>query len=339
MGVFFTATGLSVHHYSQGSPFILDLIIPPAVAIYLLGTLAYIVKYPSKVSSVIHSLIFIGIFGLCVPAWYYSLLAFGSDQHTLLEVLPPITPIIFPLAMVIVTFLKPPLAIRTFLLTWIMFSAPILAYLMTHSSELNSPRGIEIAVTLGPIMFFVITMLLVSRSLKQEVLQLYDEKSDLKIISEQDVLTGLLNRRAGQEILKQTIKQTDSSFGLVLFDIDQFKRVNDVHGHDVGDRTLQDIVLRCQTRVRSHDYFIRWGGEEFMLILIDVGLQKTWALAEELRVLISAEVLSTGLTSSASFGVTIRHDSDDKESLFKRVDVALYDAKNSGRNTVVSKVY
>ena len=125
-------------------------------------------------------------------------------------------------------------------------------------------------------------MLLVSRSLKQEVLQLYDEKSDLKLISEQDVLTGLLNRRAGQEILKQTIKQTDSSFGLVLFDIDQFKRVNDAHWHDVGDKTLQDIVMRCQTRVRSHDYFIRWGGEEFMLILIDVGLQKTWALAENM---------------------------------------------------------
>jgi hypothetical protein len=140
-GTFFTAISLSVHHYLQESPFILDLIIPPAVAIYLLGTLAYIVKYPSKISSVIQPLIFIGIFSLCLPAWYYSLLAFGSDQYTLLEVLPPITPIIFPLAMVIVTFLKPHLAIRTFLLTWIMFSAPILAYLMTHSSELSSLRG------------------------------------------------------------------------------------------------------------------------------------------------------------------------------------------------------
>jgi diguanylate cyclase (GGDEF)-like protein len=338
IGAFLTACGVSIHHYFQESAFILDLVIPPTLAIYLLGTLAYIAKYPSKVSGVIQPLIFVAIFALCVPAWYYSLFAFRSDQHTLLEILPPITPIIFPLALAIVAFLKPHQAPAVFLVTWLIFSAPILAYLMTHSSELSSPRGIEIAVTLGPIMLSVIALLLTSQRLKQEVLQLYDQKSDLKTIAEQDVLTGLLNRRAGQELLRKALKQTDSYFGLIMFDIDRFKSVNDEHGHDVGDKTLQDIVQRCKSRVRLHDFFIRWGGEEFMLILPDANLDETIALAEELRVLIAAKPLSNGLVSAASFGGTIRHGSDDTDSLFKRVDEALYEAKNSGRNKVVSKV-
>jgi diguanylate cyclase (GGDEF)-like protein len=338
IGAFLTACGVSIHHYFQVSPFILDLVIPPTLAIYLLVNLAYIAKYPNKISVVIQALIFVAIIALCVPAWYYPLLAFRSDQHTLLEILPPITPIIFPLALGIVAFLNPRHAPPVFLLTWLVFSAPILTYLITHSSELSSPRGIEIAVTLGPIMLSVITLLLASQGLKQEVLQLYAQKSDLKTIAEQDVLTGLLNRRAGQELLKKALQQTDSNFGLILFDVDRFKRVNDEHGHDVGDKALQNIVQRCKSRVRLHDFFIRWGGEEFMLILPDANLDETFALAEELRVLIAAKPLSNGLVSAASFGGTIRQSFDDTASLFKRVDEALYEAKNSGRNKVVSKI-
>jgi diguanylate cyclase (GGDEF)-like protein len=187
-------------------------------------------------------------------------------------------------------------------------------------------------------MLSVFILLLFSQSLKQQVLHLSDQKNDLKMMSEQDVLTGLLNRRAGQELLKQSIKQADSVFGLILFDIDRFKSVNDQHGHQIGDKTLQDIVRRCKTRVRSHDYFIRWGGEEFMLLLPDATLAESKALAEELRALIATKPLSTGLQSSASFGVTTKNDEDSELSVFKRVDDALFLAKNGGRNKVVSEV-
>lgn len=338
IGAFITACGLTIHHYTLETPFVIDLIFPPAVAVYLLGTLIYIAKHPSNISHVVQPLIFVAIFSLCVPAWYFTALAFSSDEYALLEILPPLTPILFPVAIGIVAFLKPTLAFRVFLATWVIFSLPILTYLILHPSQLSSPRGVEIAVTLGPIMLSVFILLLFSQSLKQQVLHLSDQKNDLKMMSEQDVLTGLLNRRAGQELLKQSIKQADSVFGLILFDIDRFKSVNDQHGHQIGDKTLQDIVRRCKTRVRSHDYFIRWGGEEFMLLLPDATLAESKALAEELRALIATKPLSTGLQSSASFGVTTKNDEDSELSVFKRVDDALFLAKNGGRNKVVSEV-
>jgi diguanylate cyclase (GGDEF)-like protein len=337
-GAFLTAAGVSVYHYLQDEPLLLDLIVPPIFTIYLFTVMIYLLKFPDKIAVVIRPSIFMAILALCVPAWYYSLIAFGASDVNLITIMPPITPMLFPVALAIVVFLTPRLAMNTFLLTWIAFGAPIAAYLVTHQEEMLSPRGIEILVTLGPIMFSVFTLLLASLSLKKEVLQLHDQKSDLKLLSEQDALTALLNRRAGEAMLKKATQVVDSPFGVILFDIDHFKSVNDEHGHDVGDKTLQEIVLRCQTRVRSHDYFIRWGGEEFMLIMFDVGLEETSALADELRVLICAEALSTGLLSSASFGVTIKHDLDDKDSIFKRADEALYEAKNTGRNKVVNKL-
>jgi diguanylate cyclase (GGDEF)-like protein len=337
VGAFLMALGVSIHHYLQNEPFLFDLIIPPALATYLLIVMVFLFKFPDKIMAVIKPSIFIAIFAVCSPAWYYSLIAFNSDELQLVEIMPPITPMLFPISLAIVVFLNSRLAIYTALSTWILFSTPIVAYLLAHHDEMVSARGVEILVTLVPIMFSVLALLLTSHRLKNEVMQLHEQKSDLKLLSEQDALTGLLNRRAGEAMLKNTNQQADFPFGLVLFDIDHFKSVNDEHGHDVGDKILRETVLRCKTRVRSHDFFIRWGGEEFMLIMLDTNLEETLAIAEALRVLISAEPMSTGLMISASFGVTLSHDLDDQNTLFKRADEALYKAKNSGRNKVVCK--
>ncbi len=337
-GGLLTTAGMSVFHVMQENAFLINLVLPPAISIYLIISILYLYKHPDSVGNVLQLTIFTGAILLCVPAWYFTILASGSEDVLFVEVMPPVIPILFPVTMSIVIFLNPNIARLVLIATWAGFTAPILFYLVNHPEEMKSPRGLEMFITLGPIMFAVLALLVVSQGLKQEVSQLHTERSDLKMLSEHDSLTGLFNRRAGESLLINTIKQAAYPFGIIMFDIDHFKHVNDTYGHDVGDATLRQIVRRCNLRIRSHDHFVRWGGEEFLIIVLETNMKETVEVAEQLRAIISAEPLETGLMVSASFGVTVCHQTDTQETLFKRADAALYEAKITGRNRVISRV-
>ncbi|EGV51327.1 GGDEF domain-containing protein [endosymbiont of Riftia pachyptila] len=122
-----------------------------------------------------------------------------------------------------------------------------------------------------------------------------------------------------------------------MFDIDHFKRINDNHGHDVGDRVLQEAVAVVQKRIRKSDVLARWGGEEFMIItpLADLAVVET--VAEDLRKAIAQHQFPQVGRITASFGASMLHPDDDARALIKRVDQALYRSKREGRNrTTVS---
>lgn len=152
-----------------------------------------------------------------------------------------------------------------------------------------------------------------------------------------DSLTGILNRREFTRITEseiERVKRYGTPLTMLMYDLDHFKRVNDTFGHDVGDYVLQTIVQVVNENMRNTDIAGRWGGEEFMVLLLQTDLDSGRKVAEKLRQAIEQFTFDKVGQVTASFGVTQLLPEDDVGSLTKRVDEALYDAKQRGRNRV-----
>jgi diguanylate cyclase (GGDEF)-like protein len=156
-----------------------------------------------------------------------------------------------------------------------------------------------------------------------------------------DSLTGLPNHRAIQDTLNRMVAQAGRSKTLlaaVLFDLDHFKQVNDIHGHAKGDEVLAAVGAAVAETIRDSDFPGRYGGEEFVLLLPETGLDGALVLAEKVRATIEAlDVEGLDRRVSASFGVAVLpDDAATGEQLLRAADRALYAAKNAGRNRVES---
>jgi two-component system cell cycle response regulator len=159
-----------------------------------------------------------------------------------------------------------------------------------------------------------------------------------------DTLTGLHNRRYMTSQAGQLVKRAalgGEPVSALLVDIDFFKRINDTFGHDVGDEVLREFSVRLATNVRAIDLACRYGGEEFVVIMPDTQLKDALRIAERLRLHVAgtpfkAPGLSEPLTVTISVGVACTIGPDDTtETLLKRADAAVYEAKAHGRNQVV----
>ena len=159
-----------------------------------------------------------------------------------------------------------------------------------------------------------------------------------------DPLTSLYVRRYGEahlDELLERVNQDATSAAVLLFDVDHFKQVNDTHGHDAGDDVLRELAARTIKSVRSVDLTVRWGGEEFLVVMPETDLANAAAVAERLRAAVAKElftVRSSGekLAVTISVGVaTAIAGGDHRDRLLKRADDALYSAKSAGRNRVI----
>ena len=156
-----------------------------------------------------------------------------------------------------------------------------------------------------------------------------------------DELTGLYNRRYFNERLQEENERSSRDGGIVSLiscDIDQFKRVNDTHGHPAGDRVLTLLGTLLRNSLRKSDVIARYGGEEFMILMPDTPKEQAWKTAEKLRRHIAAMEIDHGgilFKITVSFGVaSFDGDGDSIEKLLDKVDKALYTAKFLGRNQV-----
>jgi len=158
--------------------------------------------------------------------------------------------------------------------------------------------------------------------------------------AEYDPLTKIYNRIKINEVLKAksfSVKKFNQELTLILFDIDHFKRVNDDYGHNAGDSVLKELSSLVRGLLRKRDIFARWGGEEFVILLEDTSLQKSTQLASRIRHEIEKFHFNIVENITCSFGVTQFRAGDTEIQFFERVDNALYEAKDNGRNQVVSK--
>ena len=158
-----------------------------------------------------------------------------------------------------------------------------------------------------------------------------------------DFLTGLLNRRAMYDRIKEEISrahQDDFRFCLILSDVDQFKRINDTYGHDVGDAVLKAIAARLRENVRRQDDLARWGGEEFLILARAADLEQGLGLAETLRLAVARGAMAVdggSIPATMTFGVVEYDAAKSYDALIREVDEYLYLGKQRDRNCVVSR--
>jgi len=155
-----------------------------------------------------------------------------------------------------------------------------------------------------------------------------------------DALTQLANRRyldAKLATYLEELRRYSWDFGLLLFDIDRFKRINDQYGHDYGDEILRSVGQTLSNAARTIDVVGRWGGEEFVGLYRVIDRDKLLRMAERFRGLIASISVpfdEVRICPTVSIGATIARPDDSPEALFKRADEALYEAKGSGRNRI-----
>jgi diguanylate cyclase (GGDEF)-like protein len=156
------------------------------------------------------------------------------------------------------------------------------------------------------------------------------ERSQLQAST--DSLTGLTNRRAAEEVLSN-LMAVDSAFAFVMADLDFFKRLNDTQGHEAGDRALKLFAETARGVVRDRDHVVRWGGEEFALLLPGANAERASEVVGRLRVaLAQAHLLSGSPVFTASFGISDSTMTRDRETLIRLADEALYRSKQAGRD-------
>ncbi|BFU78606.1 hypothetical protein ALC152_18210 [Arcobacter sp. 15-2] len=174
---------------------------------------------------------------------------------------------------------------------------------------------------------------------KERTLELYKINEELKLLSVTDKLTGLYNRMKLDVVIEEEVNRAnryDQKFGLIIIDIDFFKSVNDTYGHQVGDTVLVEFASILKESVRKTDIVGRWGGEEFIVISIESSLESTLKLANKIRENIEQFQFSIVKHKTASFGVSSYKRNEKIEETINRADKALYLAKESGRNQVMS---
>lgn len=173
----------------------------------------------------------------------------------------------------------------------------------------------------------------------QELVDMLEVKARrLELLAVTDVLTGLGNRRLLHTKMDEEIDRIGrygaNVFSLVMIDIDHFKRINDAHGHMVGDLILKAVAVEMEEAIRKTDAAVRWGGEEFMLLLSHTALDAAESFAERLRIAIQQHVFVSDIRLTISLGVGEYAPGENEFELFQRIDRALYRAKLGGRNRV-----
>lgn len=152
-----------------------------------------------------------------------------------------------------------------------------------------------------------------------------------------DNLTGLWNRRYFESRVSHEMSMADRykhPLSVLIFDIDHFKCVNDTYGHLAGDHVLVELSIRARQQIRATDLPCRWGGEEFMILMPNTNSQEAMAVAEKLRSAFAALPIGEAGSITASFGVASYQPNELLDHWIGRVDHALYEAKESGRNAV-----
>lgn len=169
-------------------------------------------------------------------------------------------------------------------------------------------------------------------------------EASLMKLSREDPLTGLHNRRTILDLLEEEVQRAQRykhPLSFLMMDIDHFKKINDRWGHPTGDEVLKSFAAECRSLMRENDRMGRFGGEEFVMVLPETGKPEAMQVAERIRKIIAKMAIKSKhgtapIPVTVSIGVTSANDGDDIEAIIARADEAMYEAKDAGRNRVVS---
>ena len=204
-------------------------------------------------------------------------------------------------------------------------------------------------ITVGSaILLMLISLYLLKRifSYYAKALHAYQSKLEIKNrtlskLSHTDHLTKISNRKHIEKVLKKELKRANRynlPLSVLILDIDNFKNVNDTYGHNIGDKVLRTIAKSVSDSIRESDYFGRWGGEEFIIVSTETSLENALILADKIRNTIEKLDFKEFDGVTCSIGVSQYDYSQSYENIIYCSDMALYKAKNSGKNKVVKYI-
>ncbi|MGC8706230.1 MAG: sensor domain-containing diguanylate cyclase [Desulfurella sp.] len=156
------------------------------------------------------------------------------------------------------------------------------------------------------------------------------EKKELKQKAQTDFLTGIYNRLS----IETKLNEFDGSYGVIIFDIDDFKYVNDTYGHNTGDEILKKVTQEVKSCLRSKDIFIRWGGDEFIIVITDILPKDLIKIARKIKDKVSSIDFGINKNITISMGAGIFDAQNTLESVINAIDKALYKAKHTGKNKI-----
>lgn len=311
----------------------LDLVIPPFMCMLFLCLLVMLIRSPHQVGNIMRTALLAALAALVAPAWFYTWQAALTPGLQLTAIYPPVAALLLVLMVTAMIYLPNREAVAVVLLGWLLVALPVLVYLFAHPQEMRTPRGADLLMIYGPIFVMFVVLIPVQRGLNSRIQRLVSEQARMETMVNRDTMTGLYNRRFSEIVLQDTLSRHIPA-GLIMFDMDRFKKINDTRGHPVGDRVLQQVAQCCQQQLRKNECLARWGGDEFLIAVPEVDTRSLQALAERLQTSIAELSVEPGPQISASIGITLVQDGDTLAGLLQRVDQALYRAKNLGGNVV-----
>jgi diguanylate cyclase len=184
--------------------------------------------------------------------------------------------------------------------------------------------------------FYVAALYLVA-PMKERYISQRAIAEDMSRLAMIDSLTEVDNRRLLTQLLQEEVERVggrDLTLSVLLLDLDWFKKINDLHGHNIGDKILREVAQLLRQNIRTSDPFGRWGGDEFLCLAINSDEKQAVELAERLREILQRHHFATANKVTASFGVTTYQEGDTPEAMIRRADLGLYKAKATGRNRV-----
>ncbi|MDZ7706700.1 MAG: GGDEF domain-containing protein [Trueperaceae bacterium] len=282
------------------------------------------------------SYVFLALFWV----WIVASRFFWSDAA--LPVAQRLTPDVFMIFIVLAILAYLLFATRTALIlsaAELAVAVAITAAWLVVGSRVGAPVGsaAQLIAYEGALAVTMLMLYALARS-KDDHASALMETEKMREMAYLDALTHLPNRRGIEENLHRYASlalRHDLALSVVFFDIDDFKRVNDVHGHHVGDRVLEQVGRSVRPLLRTGDVLGRWGGEEFLIIAPDADHEQALRLAERVRDEVQRHLYSGGVGVTASFGVATFEPLTTVAELLERADRRLYRAKRLGKNRVV----
>lgn len=226
-----------------------------------------------------------------------------------------------------------PVLVATFFLTRptaaILLNTATIVAIVIYATSLQSTESL---------FAFFTTCIVVSACAFIFALRNEHQREEMANLARRDPLTGARNRRSMDDALKlavSTAERVGTTYAMVILDLDYFKRINDKHGHSLGDDILIRLTKLVDDNTRQTDQLFRFGGEEFVLLMPGVDLQGMKAVVHSLRQKIRNHLRSPDGPVTASFGAALLHEDESWESWLKRADDALYRAKDAGRDCII----
>ncbi len=212
-----------------------------------------------------------------------------------------------------------------------------------YTDKIDYIQNTSIALAIFLLLFSVYFLRKLFTSFMKTV-QSYQSKIEIKNrtltkLINLDHLTKINNRQSIETIIQNELNRAarySNALSILMFDIDDFKKINDTYGHNAGDKVLKDISKVVLSVIRDTDHFGRWGGEEFILVATETVLEDAIVLAEKIREAIASFKFIESHSVSCSIGVAQYHEGEDLDTLIHHADLAMYEAKYSGKDKVIA---